>query len=124
MNREEVARYHRVACVDQAEEWIEKQRKITEKYCTNKGYVVYKDYEDLGYSGMNNNRPGFEDMMSDMEAGLFSKIIIYDYQRLSVNSKEGEKICRKIKMHGCNIEITIPETSDEFFVRRLWWSRL
>lgn len=43
----------------------------------------YKAYIDRGYSGKNTERPGFQQMMSDMAAGLISRVIVYKLDRIS-----------------------------------------
>ena len=44
---------------------------------------AYKTYIDRGYSGKNTERPGFQEMMSDMAAGLIQKVIVYKLDRIS-----------------------------------------
>lgn len=44
---------------------------------------AYKTYIDRGYSGKNTERPGFQEMMSDIESGLISKVIVYKLDRIS-----------------------------------------
>ena len=35
-------------------------------------------YKDDGYSGTNFKRPGFQEMMSDIEAGLVGMVVVKD----------------------------------------------
>ena len=42
-----------------------------------------KTYVDKGYSGKNTNRPAFEQMMSDISAGLITIVIVYRLDRVS-----------------------------------------
>ena len=42
-----------------------------------------KTYVDKGYSGKNTNRPAFEQMMSDISAGLITTVIVYRLDRVS-----------------------------------------
>ena len=43
----------------------------------------FKTYIDRGYSGKNTDRPGFSEMMADMESGLITKVVVYKLDRIS-----------------------------------------
>ncbi|MGB8454344.1 MAG: recombinase family protein [Anaerocolumna sp.] len=43
----------------------------------------YKEYIDRGYSGKNTNRPAFEEMLRDIEAGKVSTVVVYKLDRIS-----------------------------------------
>jgi len=43
----------------------------------------YQVYADKGYSGKDTNRPNFERMMNDINAGLIKKVIVYKLDRFS-----------------------------------------
>ena len=49
---------------------IVNQKKILEKYAREHGYSNFKFYVDDGISGTTFNRPGFQQMIADIEAGL------------------------------------------------------
>lgn len=44
---------------------------------------AYKVYSDRGYSGKNTDRPAFADMMTDIENGVISKVVVYKLDRIS-----------------------------------------
>lgn len=56
-------------------------------------------YSDRGYSGKNTNRPGFQRLMSDVEAGRVSKIIVYKIDRMSRSVLDFELTYRELKQH-------------------------
>ena len=58
------------------------QRSILIDYCLRMGYTNYKIYVDDGYSGMNFNRPGFQEMLQDMDRGLINMVITKDLSRM------------------------------------------
>lgn len=58
------------------------QRSILTDYCERQGYTVYKTYIDDGYSGMNFDRPGFQEMLEDIEHGKINMVITKDLSRL------------------------------------------
>ena len=57
---------------------IAHQIEILTKYCKDHGITQHKIYKDDGFSGTNFNRPGFKEMLSDIEAGLVGAVIVKD----------------------------------------------
>lgn len=58
------------------------QRSILTDYCESHQYNVYKVYVDDGYSGMNFDRPGFQALLKDIEAGMITMVLTKDLSRL------------------------------------------
>lgn len=58
------------------------QRSILLDYCENNQYLVHKIYVDDGYSGMNFARPGFQELLEDVENGIINMVITKDLSRL------------------------------------------
>jgi DNA invertase Pin-like site-specific DNA recombinase len=58
------------------------QRLILTDYCEKHGYTVYKTYIDDGYSGLNFARPGFQELLEDVEHGHINMVITKDLSRL------------------------------------------
>ncbi len=52
------------------------------KYCKDNNLNVYKIYVDDGYSGLNYNRPAFNEMLGDIESGKINMVITKDLSRL------------------------------------------
>lgn len=67
---------------------ISNQIAILTKYAKDHGITNYKIYKDDGYSGTNFNRPGFQEMLSDIECGLVSTVIVKDMSRFGRNYLE------------------------------------
>ena len=64
---------------------IANQKKLLEKYAHEHGYINVKVYVDDGYSGVSFNRPGFQEMLTDIEAGQVCAVIVKDMSRLGRN---------------------------------------
>ena len=58
------------------------QRAILTDYCEKHHFVVHKVYIDDGYSGMNFARPGFQELLADVEQGTVNMVITKDLSRL------------------------------------------
>lgn len=64
---------------------IVNQKRILKKYALEHGYTNYEFYIDDGYSGTNFNRPDFQRMIADIEAGKVKRVIIKDMSRFGRN---------------------------------------
>ena len=64
---------------------IQNQRNILEQYVREHRFPNPRFYVDDGYSGGSFNRPGFQQMMTDMENGKIRTIITKDLSRLGRN---------------------------------------
>lgn len=61
---------------------IQNQRLLLEKYAAEKGFTNTKFLYDDGYTGTNFNRPGWQEVMELMEAGMVETLIVKDMSRL------------------------------------------
>lgn len=67
---------------------IANQKKLLAKYAKEHGFANTKFYVDDGYTGTNFNRPGFQQMLEDMEMGYISTVIVKDSSRFGRNYLE------------------------------------
>ena len=67
---------------------IQHQKQILEKYAKDHSITNYKFYVDDGYSGTSFNRPGFQEMLADIEAGYVDCVIVKDMSRFGRNYLE------------------------------------
>lgn len=80
------------------------QKKILQKYALEHGYTNFRFYIDDGISGTTFNRPGFQQMISDIEAGIVKRVIIKDMSRFG----------RDYLQVGMYTEIMFPEHDVHF----------
>lgn len=60
----------------------------------------YKIYADKGYSGKDTNRPAFEEMLSDIEKRLISKVIVYKLDRISRSILDFSNMMETFQSYG------------------------
>ena len=66
---------------------VENQKLVLNDFLADKpDFVVYDTYIDNGATGTNFHRPGFQQMLSDIEAGYIDCVIVKDLSRLGRNS--------------------------------------
>ena len=66
---------------------IETQRTILRSYAKENGFHVVDEYVDDGWSGTNFERPDFQRMMDDVEAGKINCIITKSARMCSSRSR-------------------------------------
>ena len=64
---------------------ISNQKRILETYAKQNGFSNLRWYTDDGSSGANFQRPGFQAMLADIEAGKVGTVIVKDMSRLGRN---------------------------------------
>lgn len=80
MEKKKVAIYCRVAGNGNAklkQIAIESQRQNLERFAAQKGITVVNCYEDVGYNGLTDDRPGLQQLMADAAAGSFDTVLVY-----------------------------------------------
>ena len=58
------------------------QKKYLEDYARRNGFGNIRHFTDDGFSGVNFNRPGFQALIKEVEAGNVATIIVKDMSRL------------------------------------------
>ncbi len=71
-------------------ESIINQRRLLEDYALNNGFSIYQVYQDDDYSGLFDDRPGFEKMIQDARAGKFDIIVAKTQSRFTRNMEHTE----------------------------------
>ena len=65
---------------------VENQKLVLNDFLADKpDFVVYDTYIDNGMTGTNFHRPGFQQMLSDIEAGYINCVIVKDLSRFGRN---------------------------------------
>ena len=61
---------------------IETQKMMLSQFCQENGFSIFDYYVDDGFSGLNYQRPGFQHLLEDVEAGKIDTVITKDLSRL------------------------------------------
>ena len=91
---------------------ISNQKIMLRDFAEKHGMFQYEYYVDDGYTGRNFNRPSFQRMIADIEAGKIGCVITKDLSRLGRNYIEA----------GSYIEIFFPNTMCAISPSRTVWT--
>ena len=86
-------------------ELIEEQEMLLYNFAVDHGFTNIKGYVDNGVSGLTMDRPAFNELMADIEAGLVSVVIAADETR----------ICRRSSVSADYIENIFPSHGVTFY---------
>ena len=91
------ALYTRVSTEDQAKKGfsLAAQKEKLRAYCRAKGWKVIKEYMDDGYSGRDENRPGYRKMLEDRDT--WEILVILKMDRIHRNSVNFASMMDKLK---------------------------
>ena len=106
------ALYARYSSDNQREESIVAQIRACREYCKRKGYTIIHEYADEAYSGTNDNRPQFQEMLADADAGKFEILVAHKIDRFGRNAYDFYKNIHRLKMAGVRIEYAAQEITD------------
>ena len=85
------ALYERLSCEDETEHEsnsITNQKSLLQAYAHERGFANCRHYTDDGYSGGNFDRPGWQQLLADIEAGLVKTVLVKDMSRVGRNYVE------------------------------------
>lgn len=97
--RDSVAIYARVSTEDQAKEGfsLDAQIERLRSYCEARGWNIYKEYIDDGYSGRDIKRPAYAAMMQEMES--WDILLVMKMDRIHRNSRNFMEMMDDLRKH-------------------------
>lgn len=95
--------YARYSSFGQREESIEGQLKICREYAEANGYAILEEYIDRAKSATNDNRADFQRMITDAAQGLFSAVLVYQFDRFARNRQDSVLYKAKLKGYGVRV---------------------
>jgi len=101
---QKVALYVRVSTTEQT---TNNQKQLLNQIANEKGWEIYKVYEDNGLSGMKgrDKRPAFDHLCNDMVANKFQRILVWDISRLGRSLKHLVEFLHEVQKNQCELYI-------------------
>lgn len=109
-----VAIYSRKSRESEVGDSIENQIKMCKNYCENHYIgeeIEYGVYQDEGFSGKNTERPKFQELIKDIKAKKFDKLICYRLDRISRSVADFSSTLELLQANNCDF-ISIKEQFD------------
>ena len=76
------------------------QRREMEMFAKEKGVEIVKEYRDCGWTGFSFNRPGFKQMLADIESGVINCVIVKEISRFAREIRVAERYIRDFEKKG------------------------
>ncbi len=76
--------YVRVSTTDQS---VAMQLADLQTYCTQRTFIIYREYSDTGISGAKERRPALDELMADARKRKFDAVIVWDFSRFARSTK-------------------------------------
>lgn len=95
--------YARYSSHAQREESIEGQLRVCHDYAGHAGFEVVKEYIDRAMSATSDQRPSFQQMISESAAGGFDVVLVYALDRFARDRYDAAVYRKKLKDNGVRI---------------------
>ena len=79
-----VASYSRVSTPDQS---VSMQQSDLRGYCTQRGFTIYREYNDIGISGTKERHPALDALMADARKRKFDVVLVWRFDRLARSTR-------------------------------------
>lgn len=95
--------YARYSSSNQNEQSIEGQLRDCYTYAEREGLTVIHEYIDRAISGRSDDRPDFQQMITDSEKKQFQYVIVWKLDRFARNRYDSAIYKRKLKLNGVKV---------------------
>jgi DNA invertase Pin-like site-specific DNA recombinase len=97
--------------LDQEFNSLDNQREAAEAYIKSQAHegwrLIANRYDDGGYSGGTMDRPGLQQLLADVRAGLIDTVVVYKVDRLTRALADFAKLVELFDEHGvCFVSVT------------------
>lgn len=113
--------YARFSCSKQREASIEDQLRICNEWCAREGYVVVNQYCDYAMSGRTDERPQFQEMVSN--AGESEIVLVYMMDRFSRDVYDAPIYKKKLREKGVRVVSateTMPDGPEAILIESIY----
>jgi site-specific DNA recombinase len=95
--------YNRFSSENQRAESIDAQKRFNHEYAKKNNIQIIKDYSDEAVSGKTDDRPAFQQMLSDAKHGFFDMVICHKVDRFARNRIESA--INKYNLRKANVKV-------------------
>lgn len=95
--------YARYSSHAQRDESIEGQLQVCHDYAGRAGFDVIKEYTDRAMTATNDQRPSFQQMISDSSSGGFDVVLVYTLDRFARDRYDAAVYRKKLKDNGVRL---------------------
>ena len=102
---------------------ITNQKKYLEDYAQKNGFKNIRHFTDDGFSGVNFNRPGFQSLIKEVEAGNVETLIVKDMSRLGRNYLQVgfyTEVLENVAAALFRMDITVCQTTSRHLLLIRW----
>lgn len=107
-----VALYARFSSDNQRTESIDAQIRAMTEYCRQQHWQIVATYTDEAKSATTDNRPQFQQMVSDSSKGLFSIVLVHKLDRFSRNRYDSAMYKSRLKKNNVRIASVLERIDD------------
>ena len=97
--------YYRFSSHSQNEASIDQQKELAHQWADTHGFKIVREYEDAAISGTTDARPGFQQMLSEVEKIRPNTLIMWKTDRLGRDKYVLAMAKKKIRDAGCEIHL-------------------
>ena len=105
--------YARYSSAGQRDVSIEQQVSVCQKYADDNDLQIMRVYDDHAMTGTNDNRPNFQQMISDSGIGAFDYVIVYSLDRFSRNKYDSVIHKKKLRDNGVKVLSATEHITDD-----------
>lgn len=105
--------YARYSSAGQRDVSIEQQVSVCQKYADDNDLQIMRVYDDHAMTGTNDNRPNFQQMISDSAIGAFTYVIVYSLDRFSRNKYDSVVNKKRLRDNGVKVLSATEHITDD-----------
>lgn len=95
--------YYRYSSAAQNEASIDQQRELAHRWADSRGLTIVREYDDPAKTGTNTNRPGFQQMMREIDEIKPAYLVMWKNDRLGRNVMDVLSAKQAIRAAGCQL---------------------
>ena len=104
--------YARYSSHNQREESIESQLRVCHEYAAREGLDVIREYTDSALSGTSDQRPAFQQLVSDSSHKEFDTVLVYTLDRFARDRYDAAVYRKMLKDNGARI-VSVTQPIDD-----------